>query len=273
MTESDAPRRAAEVYLEEQFLLFLRHLTIVHRDPEMVDEIDASVAAVRALGLISEDDQRLWEARAARLRATKTPRRPRVVKARAKEHLERIVQSAVSLPEGPDLVAARRRLQSAATVFQYLGLVTENQGFQWRHNRLPEPLDRDPEDSAAVFRATGTPRIVAATPSRAGDLRVLTVALFDDGVVLTLQRDPVTAACVDQRTRPNDLNDDLTDRLIPRLTDDHGTRYVMCGGSITPFGYALDAMTAISASYTPAVPREASRLIVLSEDDALEIVL
>src|SRR6476469_40606 len=86
----------------------------------------------------------------------------------------------------------RLGLQAAATAFEQVGLLTRKQAFAWRFNKLKDQA-WDSWRPRQEFVGRGEPRIIPGPPERAAGFQLLAAAIYEDGVVLALQRDPSTA--------------------------------------------------------------------------------
>ncbi len=258
---SSPERRAAEVFLSELYLLLLAHPDAVGR---MVHRLDGAVTACARLGLIPPTDEEIWRGRTERLTA---PRRrpPSPAKRAALAHLERVRER-----------GDRLGLQAAATAFEQVGLLTRKQAFAWRFNKLKDQA-WDSWRPRQEFVGRGEPRIIPGPPERAAGFQLLAAAIYEDGVVLALQRDPSTATSTPEplqlgRFAPDGPGLDEGDGN-PGLADDLDTDYRMRTSLTVPFGFTLDAITTMTSVHTPAPPPDAAWLELRTPQGALRIDL
>jgi hypothetical protein len=238
-----------------------RHRTGAPEDPIVVAGHEGRLLALEQVGAITAQEAAHWRRRLHEAATWQEPAREphsEAVAARAADHLETIL--------APITSSAREGAAacfSAIAAYGQTGILTAGEALSWRE-RLRAQLDLEPERPPWCSRHDLV-RVVAGPAERRHGLRITSVELYDDGVVLLWHH-----ACEwsDGPETPRvwnymDIETAGADELDPHaLTDDLGTRYsgrggpdfgINGGGSVVRFGTSV---------FTPAVPTRARRLHV-----------
>lgn len=192
------------------------------------------------------------------------------VRARAADHLEARLE-----PVSPSARERAAACLSAIGAYEQTGIFTAAEALAWR-DRLNAKLGLAPVRPRRCSRRNLL-RVVAGPAKRWHGLRVTSVELYDDGVVLQWHHSdewvdgPATARVWSERdyeTIP------FEDEIYPHsLTDDLGTCYV---GDATPF-FGINGGGSIvsfgTSAFTPAVPLRAKQLHAPFWDGAIDIDL
>lgn len=167
------------------------------------------------------------------------------------------------------------RLHGAVTAFEHVGILNHDRGFDWRRNKLRMHDHTSERQAFPAFRARGEARVLRGPGGRVSGIRVLSVAIFDDGFVLTTQRDPFSAGAVREDLQLEFLSGDVVtyEHEMVRIVDDLGHRYGWSSSGGVMSGFALDAIVTTVAQYRPAPPPEATWLELRTPQGALRIDL
>jgi hypothetical protein len=255
--------RAVRIFLEELYLLLLPLTHQPEHRQRWAEMLGETLAAGERLGLIEPEEAETWRRRIARMGSRRRRRPSPEVRDRGRAYLETADRSSLL------------RLHGAVTAFEHVGILNHHRGFDWRQNKLR--MD-DPEwerQAYPDFRARGEARVLRGPEARVSGIRVLSVAIFDDGFVLTTQRDPFSAGAARDDLQLEFLSGDsmsYEDEMV-RVVDDLGHRYRWSSSGGVSNGFALDAIVTTVAQYRPAPPPEATRLELRTPQGALRIDL
>jgi hypothetical protein len=245
---------------------------ITQDDPEIEAATDGRIIAMEHAGAISSKEAAIWRERLRQAATWRDPVRTTqepAVRDRAIAHLDELVT-----PVSPTSPEASRPCFSALAAYEATGIFTPEEALGWRE-QLRALMDLEPERPPRCTRHN-LRRVVAGPPLRRRGLRITSVELYADGVVLQWHH---ARRWMEGPETPRiwsdfDIEMATTDELGEvSLTDNVGTLYqgggapelgVKGGGSIVHFG---------SASFTPAVPPDAWRLKARIRDDEIDVDL
>lgn len=228
-------------------------------DPVAEAATDGRLLAMEHVGAISPEEVGVWRERLGEAAAWREPMLdpvPTATHERALAHLE-----ALAAPVGPTTREAATGCFSAIAAYEKTGVLQPTEALAWRE-RLRAQMDLEPERPPRCTRRELL-RVIPGPPERRHGLRITSVELYADGVVLQWHH---ARRWEDGPETPRiwsdiDIETAGAEELAPRsLMDDVGTRYIGStgpdlgvngGGWVVRFG---------TSAFTPAVPPEARRL-------------
>lgn len=245
---------------------------VMPEDPVTVAGHEGRLLALEHVGAITAEEVESWR---RRLQDAGSWREPACeppserVRALAVNHLDGLLAPlAASAREGATACF------SAIAAFEKAGILTADDALA-RREQLRARLGLEPERSPRCSRKNLL-RVIAGPRERMHGLRITTLELYDDGVVLQWHHAREWADGPGTPRVWNDIDVETADAddLDPHaLTDDLGTRYI--GGDGPDFGINGGGwVVRFGASvFTPAVPARATRLHVPLCDGDIEVDL
>lgn len=278
---ADVSDHAAIVWHLEQTLAALMPDVDQYPESEVAAEIDRvakKAELARLLGVFDQHECDAWVERAARVTEGRLPaaeRRP--YRARALAYLERLRDRARNSSPGPNTAEQQAALDGALLAYERAGLLTDSQARAWSSRlsiRKPRGLWLTEREKQAnrEFRGKGSPRLFAGPERRIGGTRIITVIIYDDGVVLAWQWDPTTA--------PRQQPDTILNRFYGRpgsplddaqLRNDRDQTYQRKGGYAQSTGYALRAVTFGQTMFAGRTSADVRRLFLTLGPNRLSI--
>jgi hypothetical protein len=247
-----------------------RHVTA--DDPVAHAGHEGRLLAMERVGAITAVEAAAWRQRLSEAMAWREPPYeplPDEVGRRAAAHLEDLLKTI-----SPSTREAAPACSSAIAAYEETGVVKADEALAWRE-RLRSQLGLEPERGPRCSRRELV-RVVPGPAKRVHGLRITSVELYGDGVILRWHH---ARRWPERSTRPRIWNDiDIETAgahdLDPRgLADDVGTRYAGGGGpdfGINGGGWVVRLGT---SSFAPAAPRRARRLHVPLRDGGIDVDL
>jgi hypothetical protein len=213
----ETPRERAETFLHSQ----LHWLQIFERQqppgsPEREGRVAASLGALAAAGLLTDDERRVWESR-----FQEPQRDPDGVSAEAQSRADVILEELLlAIPVGADQQRTElNRFEGAMHALAKVGISVDHWDARLRE-RLGWPTEEEEDAQMRELNAGGTQQdlvAVHAGPAAAtiDGVRVLFALRFADGISLAIRRPPPA-----EHRWPFDAS----------LRDDVGTEYHASGG-------------------------------------------
>lgn len=198
---SASDRIAVLRHLEQSFSAFStdsRHYR-EHEVAAEVDRISKKAELARLLGVFDDQERDEWVQRAARVSGSRPPEAElRRYRARALARLETLRRRAVRQQTGASDSERQAKLDAALVAYEWTELLTDAQSRTWSR-RLSSAARRSVWLSATErranrdFRGHGSPRVFPGPGRRINGIRILTVSVYDDGVVLSWEWNPRAA--------------------------------------------------------------------------------
>jgi hypothetical protein len=204
----------------------------------------AQLQALAAIGLLDGSEVAAWRERFEEVRGHEEVVVDAALRERAERYLESLLLDSPPEDEGPDPLA------SALQVLEEIGVLGEEESGRWLERAYAaEDADDDEDDDDddwPAFDERELRRVLLGPSEETGGFRVTSVELYSQGVVVrwSARGGEVGGA---------EPEPDLV------LSDDMGTVYEPTGGGSAGGGSEL---TRGEAEFVPAVPDEASRLVV-----------
>lgn len=228
-----------------------------------------TLMALEHVGAISAEERAWWS---DRLWAAASWRDPPFepaadVVARALAHVEEL-----AAPVSASHRDGAQRCFAAIAAYRRIGVLGDDEAQALRDD-VRARMGLDPERPPRCSRRR-LDRVLAGPATRVQGLRVTSVELYDDGVLLQWQNAwPMPGGDPTPRVW-NDVDIEVDETPFPyRLADDLGTRYLGGGGSDYGINGGGWCIRFGSSSFTPAVPAEARRLTAPVAGHAIEIEL
>jgi hypothetical protein len=174
---------------------------------------------------------------------------------RAIAYLERLIA-----PLSPSTRETATACFSAVGAYEETGILTPEEALAWRE-QVRAQLDLEPERPPRCSRRD-LRRVVPGPSERIHGLRITSVELYGDGVVLHWHESERWLSGPETPRLMEPYLLEAADRTPRALTDDLDTRYI--GGGWPDLGINGGGWTVRlgSSPYTPAVPADARRLTV-----------
>jgi len=240
-------------------------------DPVTHAGYEGRLLAMEWVGAISAEEVASWRQRLHEAASWREPPREppaRAVRERAIAHLEeRIAPLSPSMRDG--FVACI----GAIVAYEQTGVLMAEEALAWRE-RLRARIDMEPERPPRCSRRDLV-RVLPGPPERIRGLRVTTVELYADGVVVRwhdAQRRPDASGTPRIWSDTDRQTAGHGDPYLGGLSDDLGTRYIGGGGPDLGINGGWKVRFG-SSSFTPAFPNGARRLTVAYEGSDFEIEL
>jgi hypothetical protein len=240
-------------------------------DPVTEAGHEGRLLAMEHVGAITAEEAAHWRRRLHAAASWQEPARelvPDEVVARAVHHLEAIL--------APITASAREGAGagfSAIAAYEKTGIIPADEALAWRE-RLRAKLDAEPERPPRCSKRNLL-RVIAGPAERTHGLRITSVELYDDGVVLRWHhaRDWAHGPETSRIWNHIDIGSGAAGYEPHALTDDLGTRYIGGGGPDLGISGAGSAVHFGSSGFTPAVPARARHLHVPLADGGTDIDL
>lgn len=252
-------------------------VALPHLAGTFVEEGQWLARGLAELGILSEDERRVWGTRFDQAAEALVPY-PADVRARGRELLEDELTETAADPA--EVLERRERFGDLLQALLETGIVDWADQAGWM-GRLDEALAPPPNVThpPPPYLARELRAVAVAPPERIGGLRVTSVELYDDCIWLRWHLLAPNEPRWQTSVHIIDHALDLAREHRPQvLRDDLGTRYTKTPGEILEdldfdhLTHNPGVLLGVTA-FTPQVPQHATRLTVHHHDDIIDIEL